>query len=272
MVRDEENVQWIDCPPPGDATDEEFVLMINGNGDNNDTIECIIGTVPLKGTIDSGCKCNLISEKTWSLLKLKNVRVRNQRRESDKSFKAYGGFLLDVIGMFEATISVGNIGTMATFYIIAGNGPFLLGKITAEALGVLRLGTNVHSVLVSPIFPKIKNVQVDLPIKRDVKPVIQAYRRVPVPVETAENEKIDKMIQQGIIEKVNGPSKWISPLVVVPRNHSDEIRIYVDMRRANEAVERENHPMPTFEDFLPHLSDAKMFSKIDIKNAFHQGD
>lgn len=96
-------------------------------------------------------------------------------------------------------------------------------------------------------------------------PYFKLCRRVPVPLEQAVNERIDKMVKQGM-----GPSKWISPLVVVPRSNSDDIRIFVDMRRANEAVERENHPLPTSDDLLPHLAKAKFFSKIDIKNAFHQ--
>lgn len=57
-------------------------------------------------------------------------------------------------------------------------------------------------------------------------------------------------------------------MVIVPRNNSDEIRICVDMRRANEAVERENHPLPIFEDFIAELANAKVL--IDVKNAFHQ--
>lgn len=69
-------------------------------------------------------------------------------------------------------------------------------------------------------------------------------------------------------EQVNEPSSWISPVVPVMKN--DDVRICLDMRRANEAVLRENHPLPTMEDFLPHLGKAKFFTKLDIKNAFHQ--
>lgn len=32
-----------------------------------------------------------------------------------------------------------------------------------------------------------------------------------------------------------------------------DIRLCVDMRRANQVVERENHSLPTMEDILPHL-------------------
>lgn len=109
---------------------------------------------------------------------------------------------------------------------------------------------------------------VDIPIKANSEAVIQPYRRVPVPLENAVGKKIDELLQQGIIEPVNGPSKWISPVVVVPKEN--DVRLCVDMRRANEAVERENHPLATMEDFLPHIGKGKFFSKLDVKNAFHQ--
>lgn len=44
------------------------------------------------------------------------------------------------------------------------------------------------------------------------------------------------------------------------------------MRRANEVIIRENHPLHTIETFLPKLHDAKIFSRLDINNAFHQID
>jgi hypothetical protein len=47
-----------------------------------------------------------------------------------------------------------------------------------------------------------------------------------------------------IIEQVDGPTPWVSPIVVVP-NKTGEIRLCVDMREANKAVQREKHPMPT---------------------------
>lgn len=67
---------------------------------------------------------------------------------------------------------------------------------------------------------------------------------------------------------MNEPSQWISP--VVPVLKGDDVRVCIDMRRANEAVQRENHPLPTMEDFLPHLANCRFFAKLDVKNAFHQ--
>lgn len=183
--------------------------------------------------------------------------------------------------MFVAEIKTTKAQTIANFYVADEFGKILLGYETAKILGVLKIGyddddttnTSVNVIESSIVEIKplgtIKGVMIDLPIKADAKGVVQPYRRVPAPLEKCVDDKIDELLRQGIIEKVNGVSKWVSPLVVAPKGEND-VRICVDMRRANEAVERENHPLPTMDDFQPHLSDAKVFSKIDVKQAYHQ--
>lgn len=44
----------------------------------------------------------------------------------------------------------------------------------------------------------------------------------------------------------------------------------LDMRRANEAIIRERHPIPTVEELLHHLNGSTVLSKIDLKWGFHQ--
>ncbi|CAK1599301.1 unnamed protein product [Parnassius mnemosyne] len=72
-----------------------------------------------------------------------------------------------------------------------------------------------------------------------------------------------------IIEPVNNPSSWVSPMVPILKS-DDDIRIYLDMRAANKAIIRENHPLPTMGQLIPKFCKATYFSKLDIKNAFHQ--
>lgn len=82
--------------------------------------------------------------------------------------------------------------------------------------------------------------------------------------------KLDERLRLDIIEEVpEGPSGWISPLVVVPKGDGD-VRVCVDMRRANEAIVRERHPIPTVEELFRDLNGSTMFSKIDLKWGFHQ--
>ena len=82
------------------------------------------------------------------------------------------------------------------------------------------------------------------------------------------DKKLDQLLELDITEEVpDGPSRWFSPLVVVPKGDRD-IRVCVDMRRANEAIIPERHPIPTVEGFLHDLYGSTVFSKIDLKWVF----
>ena len=81
--------------------------------------------------------------------------------------------------------------------------------------------------------------------------------------------KLKQLEKPGVIDKGNGPTSWINPLVAVESSNGD-IRICLDMRQANRAILREKHPVPTVEETLQEISEAKVFSKLDLNMAFHQ--
>ena len=81
--------------------------------------------------------------------------------------------------------------------------------------------------------------------------------------------ELDQLEQQGIIEKVDGPTPWVSPLVITPKKSGD-VRICVDMRMANRAINRERHPTPTIDDLIHTLNGATVFSKLDLRAGYHQ--
>ena len=68
---------------------------------------------------------------------------------------------------------------------------------------------------------------------------------------------------------MEGPTPWVSPVVVVPKQN-DEIRLFVDMRRANEAIIRERYQIPTVDEVLHNLNQSTVFSKLDLKWGYHQ--
>ena len=81
--------------------------------------------------------------------------------------------------------------------------------------------------------------------------------------------KLKQLEELDAIKKVNGPTSWINPLVAVGKPNGD-IRICLDMRQANHATFREKHPVLTVEETLQEISEAKLFSKLDLNMAFHQ--
>lgn len=51
--------------------------------------------------------------------------------------------------------------------------------------------------------------------------------------------------------------------------HDGDNRICVDMKSANDAILRENYPLPTFELFMTKLRNEKYFSRLDLVCAYH---
>lgn len=93
---------------------------------------------------------------------------------------------------------------------------------------------------------KLKDFQLEIPIDTSVSPVAQQPRRIPLSQRAKLAEKQEELERLDIIEKAEGPTPWVSPVVIVPKKN--DIRLCVDMIRANEAVIRERHPIPTVDE------------------------
>lgn len=83
-------------------------------------------------------------------------------------------------------------------------------------------------------------------------------------------EELDELVQQGIVEKIDAPSLLVLLVVVVPKRN--DIRLCVDMRKAKQAVISERYPISTVEEVLQEFNQSTVFSKLDIKLAYHQID
>ena len=103
-----------------------------------------------------------------------------------------------------------------------------------------------------------------------VLPVIQPYRRIPFPMRRQVEKELDRLERTDIREKVYGPTEWVSPIVLQTKRNTSEIRLCADMRLPNKAIKRTRHVIPTIEEVRHALNGAICFSKIDLKNAYHQ--
>lgn len=233
-------------------------------------INVVLGNIPLKFVIDSGASANLMSEKTWKeLLKGGMVYEMIPKENINKRFIAYGSHTpLKIILAFRTMISTGKSCEKADFFVVENGSKPLLGKDTSLKLNVLKIGLPVNQINTVE-FPYIKGVQVKLTIDESVTPITQPVRRVPIAFEGKIEKKIQELLDSKIIEKVNEPCDWVSPIVPVGKNGGD-LRLCVDMRRANMAIKRESYPLPTFETIIARLRKSEIFSKLDLKNAYHQ--
>ena len=80
---------------------------------------------------------------------------------------------------------------------------------------------------------------------------------------------LDKLENMGVIAKQEGPTDWVSALLITTKRSGD-LRICIDPRPLNKALKRERFERPTLDDMLPDLGKAKhlVFSTFDCSNGF----
>lgn len=177
------------------TTDDGGIDYIFNIGDDA-KVTCNIGGVNVEMLIDSGCKHNLITDQTWNKLKKNKVQVCNQEANPAKTFVAYGSATpLKLMGAFDADIKLAGTSLNTTFYVIKNGTRDLLGRVTATSLGVLQINVNCNQIEVEA-FPKFKDVLVTIPIDETVKPVIQPYRRIPIPLEEKVEMKLNELLKK----------------------------------------------------------------------------
>ena len=110
---------------------------------------------------------------------------------------------------------------------------------------------------------KLKDFQLKIPINSSIEPVCQTARLVPYHRRDKLSQTLKEFEELNIIEKTTGPTHWASLVIAVPKSDGD-IRLCVDMRKANLAVKRERYPISTIEELLQEMNQSKIFSKLDV--------
>ncbi|KAK2571051.1 Transposon Ty3-I Gag-Pol polyprotein [Acropora cervicornis] len=105
--------------------------------------------------------------------------------------------------------------------------------------------------------------------KQDVTPSKAAPREIPLSVKNKLIAEIKDLQEQGIIEKVTEPTDWVSaPTIVNKPSAKNGLRLCIDSRPLNTALRRSEYPIPTVDQLLTEISNAKVFTLADIKSVF----
>ena len=109
----------------------------------------------------------------------------------------------------------------------------------------------------------LKNCEIHLELDEAVTPVAQPACRITHSLKQVVNTKLEEMRKQGIIEKVEGATPWLSPLVIIPKKCGD-VCLVVDMRKANTALKRRRIQIPTVNEILQKMQGATVFTELDL--------
>ncbi|PFX12441.1 Uncharacterized protein K02A2.6 [Stylophora pistillata] len=259
-----------------------FVEQLDDHREERSALATLIigGVYVTDVLIGLGASCNVMGQRNCELLKQKGIKCES--RKSVKEIFAYGGVEpCSTLGNFTADVTQAGCGfkdgSKADFIVFEGDGRTLLGRETAGVLNLLRVGTfQANSVdggrsdgsvrqKYKELFSGVgllKGYELKLHVDWSVKPVAPHERRIHFGLREKVDAKLDEVLRLDIIEEVpEGPSGWMSPLVVVPKGDGD-VRVCVDMRRANEAIFREQHPIPTVEELLNDWKEVPCLARL----------
>eukprot|EP00112_Aurelia_sp_Birch-Aquarium-sp1_P010952 Seg2314.7 transcript_id=Seg2314.7/GoldUCD/mRNA.D3Y31 product="Transposon Tf2-3 polyprotein" pseudo=true protein_id=Seg2314.7/GoldUCD/D3Y31 len=237
--------------------------------------------------IDSGAEVNIILKDSVP----ENVTIT----PTAIMLTPYGSKPIKPLGQFLADTTWGKQRVPTTWIVLdndylQGKAENILSCHTAEQLEILKIQqTPIYSVQslikpddnkstdqileqFSPVFHglgKLQAAPVKLYLKAEFKPVIQPPRPIPYHLQEPFEKCIQAMLKDGVIEEHTGPVTWISNPVLVPKPDGS-LRITVDLRQVNKAIENTHLPIPRVEDILPMFAGKQIFTKLDLRTAYHQ--
>ena len=98
--------------------------------------------------------------------------------------------------------------------------------------------------------------------------LVRQQRRFPVAFRDKVKQELDAMVTKEVIAPVTEPTEWVSQMVVTQKKDSDAIRICIDPKDLNEAIQREHYPMRTFEEVVARMPKAQYFTTLDASHGF----
>ena len=239
---------------------------------------------------DTGARvsvCGTKQAKKWDLL-VKMV-------PSSAKIKPYKSAPISVYGKARCAVSFGETSMPVVWHIISGSCEPVLDGNTSVQLGIVefkskpsplqlvlmigsshKLASKLQDCLSK--YPEnftglgeLKNHNVKLHLNHNVKPVVVPPRSTPYHLQARAQKAIEEMIQLDVIEEhpADQLAPWVSNIALAPKSDCS-LRITLDARCVNKALQSLNQPIPRHEDINSQLSGCKVFSKLDFESAFWQ--
>ncbi|KAJ8358792.1 hypothetical protein SKAU_G00153170 [Synaphobranchus kaupii] len=249
----------------------EFIFEEAEIEDNEKWTEnLIINSRNVTFKLDTGAECNVMSEKTFS-----SLDIRGRLKASNCKLVTYSGHKMAPLGKKALTCQFKGQKHRIEFEIIQQEAPAILGRATCQKLGMVKRLYDVRNYMdmlkdFDDLFTGVGCLPAEHHIKIDptVKPAVHAPRRIPVNLRDRVNGEFHRMEQMGVIVKQTEPTEWVNSMVTVVT--PKKIRICMDPKDLNQAIQREHYPLLTVEEMVSRMPNAKYFSVLDANQGFCQ--
>lgn len=273
---------------------EKKVMMSSSKtvGDMYKTIkinDCVVSAL-----IDTGCDLNLIRE---DAAKCFNIQVEDERRV----LGGLGGKQSTTIGSFMAKVTIDDAEFETKFFIVENNAMAMLAIVGKELMTEAEVNIRNNMVFFKRAKEEINylmNIRVeeinaeseqnvppavrslienyspkttshgDIELKIHLTDEIPVYYR-PRRLTHGEKEIVEKQMEEWLANGtvIECASEYASPLTV-KKKKDGSARVCMDYRGINKKMIKDKFPVPLIEDQLDALQEARVFSTIDLKNAY----
>lgn len=223
--------------------------------------------------LDTGASCNILNYQDYCALQ--KPSLKNHRPD----LKLFDGSTTKPLGQCQIQMA----GRTYNCYVVKTNNLSLLSGDTCLDLGLLSIkhewvnmvstATTVEQLTeeYADVFQGVGCLPGDYHIEldKDAIPIKNSNRKVPVSMLADLKTKLESLEQNQLVKKVDYPTDWLNNMVAV-RKPSGKLRVCLDPSNLNKVIKRNHFPMPTLDDVLVELADAKVFSLCDAKDGFLQ--
>ena len=211
--------------------------------------------------MDTGSEVTLIPRNFWE----RTGKLTLQK--SSLQLRQFDGSVIKTLGYFQGSLELEDkFEVIPIIVLICKKNHGLLGNDVFNIYS-----TKLINEIKMEKTGKLKNYKASLKLKENVTPSYHETRKLPVHLLSLVAAKLWKLIEQDLLEHVPPRgSKWASPIAVL-RNSDGDIRIRGDYKiGVNHKVCSDSYPIPNVVDALHALAGMSVFTKINLKTAYHQ--
>ena len=233
-----------------------------------------VGGVQVSMELDTGASVSIVSEDLY-----KQYWPGRSLDSSTIKLQTYSKQPLVVVGSFNVPVEYGSQKATLPLVVVKGNGPMLFG------LEVIKLKwSDIHCVQAPGLqdvlckYPEVfqkglgtfQGPEVSLVVDAEAPPRFCKARPLPYAMREAVSEELKRLVEEGTLQPVDY-AKWAAPMVAVLKGDRKSVRICGDFRITVNPVSKLNrYPLPKVEDLFATLAGGRVFTKLDLTQAYQQ--
>ncbi|XP_042142891.1 uncharacterized protein K02A2.6-like [Ixodes scapularis] len=185
--------------------------------------------------VDTGSQANLLPLSVY-----KRLHPKPFLRPSHAVLRSYSGNIIKHCGVTTQEVTINQHHCRVDFFIVKRS-QAILGLQASELLGLVsRTVNSVSTGSAVPVTQEFAHLfqgtgcvkrRYRMVLHDDAVPVVQPARRVPLALREPLREELQRMEKATIIRKVDEPTDWVSPLVIVKKKDGS-LRLCMDPRYA----------------------------------------